>query len=61
MELTLWNERAVGNDFSVGAVVFLKKAGVVVGSVTSERLVRLTSINRYKIYIYIYIIVVSCS
>lgn len=28
MELTLWNERAVGNDFSVGAVVFLKKARV---------------------------------
>ena len=37
MELTLWNERAVGNDFSVGAVVFLKKAGVVVGSVTEGK------------------------
>lgn len=26
MELTLWNERAVGTDFQFGAVVFLKKA-----------------------------------
>ena len=25
MELVLWNERAVGTDFEIGAVVFLKK------------------------------------
>lgn len=28
MELVLWNERAVGTDFEIGAVVFLKKARI---------------------------------
>ena len=30
MELTLWNQQAVGTDFQVGQVVFLKKAGLAV-------------------------------